>query len=475
MLDEEEFFELNELKVGFKLFVKKDMGNGIEEIKAEILSVRKIEPEILEQEKDDKDIIEKQTTANTKKTKKDSVKNTDKQTEMPRFSFFIHYLNYNKRLDEWTDGSNFLLSNVEVPKKRKGILKQKRSKTNSPLICSTKSEKTKKKTSLKVQSPTIQPKSGNISVQNDPDKLEENKIKTINHLYIKDTIIETWYFSPYPEYIKDDIFICSTCLFYFNTRENLDEHICDLHHPPGNEIYRHDDISVFELDGHIQKNYCRNISLLSKCFLDHKTLFYDVDLFMFYVLCRYNPGVLADKTEQNSETDEQKYIVPPCYDFVGYFSKEKVTSQGYNLACVLVMPNEQRKGYSKLLIDFSYLLSKCENVIASPEKPLSDLGYLSYLSYWKDALEEEMTKSADQNGMENYSSSIGSISIDDLSKRTAILPEDIILTFNHYKMVKFYNGEIIFCKSDRKRSHKVYKEYLKWKGHCFNRNSLRLL
>ena len=44
-------------------------------------------------------------------------------------------------------------------------------------------------------------------------------------------------------------------------------------------------ISVFEVDGKKAKVYCQNLCLLSKLFLDHKTLYYDVDPFLFYVLC----------------------------------------------------------------------------------------------------------------------------------------------------------------------------------------------
>lgn len=75
---------------------------------------------------------------------------------------------------------------------------------------------------------------------------------------------------------------------------------CPAKHPPGDEIYRDGSISVFEVDGRKNSIYCQNLCLLAKLFLGSKTLYYDVEPFLFYVM---------------TECDEFG-----CH-FVGYFSK----------------------------------------------------------------------------------------------------------------------------------------------------------
>lgn len=101
---------------------------------------------------------------------------------------------------------------------------------------------------------------------------EVAKVKNLNKIQIGKHLIEPWYFSPYPkEYSGLPIlYICEFCLHYLPSPVMFSRHRkkCQMLHPPGNEIYRCDEISFFELDGKKQLTWCRNLSLLSKCFLD---------------------------------------------------------------------------------------------------------------------------------------------------------------------------------------------------------------
>lgn len=101
---------------------------------------------------------------------------------------------------------------------------------------------------------------------------------------------------------------------------------------------------------------------------------------------------------------------------IGYFSKEKESAENYNVACILTLPQHQRHGFGKLLIEFSYTLSQHENKLGSPEKPLSDLGLLGYRAYWAEKIVEAVLKCQDE------------VSVDDIAQMTAITHADVMNT-----------------------------------------------
>ena len=50
-------------------------------------------------------------------------------------------------------------------------------------------------------------------------------------------------------------------------------------------------LSIYEIDGSKNKVYCQCLCLLAKLFLDHKTLYFDVEPFLFYVLTQQTTEV----------------------------------------------------------------------------------------------------------------------------------------------------------------------------------------
>ena len=154
---------------------------------------------------------------------------------------------------------------------------------------------------------------------------------------------------------------------------------------------------------------------------------------------------------------------------VGYFSKEKESAEGYNVACILTLPNHQRKGYGRLLIAFSYELSKLEGKLGSPEKPLSDLGLLSYRSYWTEVILTYL-----------FNASVAEISIEDLATVTSMTTEDVLHTMQAHDLIRYHNGQyiIVLREALRKKIKSrpgIDPSKLDWRPHLFTENQLRYI
>lgn len=100
----------------------------------------------------------------------------------------------------------------------------------------------------------------------------------------------------------------------------------------------------------------------------------------------------------------------------------------------MVLPFYQRKGYGKFLISFSYELSLKEGKLGSPERPLSDLGRASYLSWWTQRIIEYIRKHQGK-----------SFSPQDISKESGIMETDIFWTMEQQGMVKYIQNQVYLC------------------------------
>uniref|UniRef100_A0A0G4I3I3 Histone acetyltransferase n=1 Tax=Chromera velia CCMP2878 TaxID=1169474 RepID=A0A0G4I3I3_9ALVE len=258
------------------------------------------------------------------------------------------------------------------------------------------------------------------------------KLKTVQRILIGKHELTTWYFSPFPKEFcnRDMIYFCEFCLSFFRFPVELEHHMkrCRMRHPPGDEVYRDTitvgggggrggterTLSMWEVDGFLARTWCENLCFLAKLFLDHKTLAFDTAPFLFYVLCELD--------------DTGSHIV-------GYFSKEKESKEGYNLACILTLPHHQRKGYGKFLIEFSYLLSRKEEKPGSPEKPLSDLGRTSYNSWWTWRLLTLLRSLGSRD----------SVTLEELSAQTGMIIGDIENTLKAIDCLKYTGGRYILA------------------------------
>lgn len=312
------------------------------------------------------------------------------------YEYYVHYQDFNRRNDEWVGRARImplemLIEEEHTKKKRKGN-EEKKHENN------------------------VDDEHQGMDAADLLAHEQATKLKTIDYIQMGKHKCETWYFSPYPKRCQNIpcLFICEFCLSFYVSKEELLRHSqnCTLTHPPGDEIYRHGNNSMYEIDGQRNSTYCENLGYLAKLFLDHKTLYFDVKPFLYFVL---------------TENDEHGSHM------VGYFSKEK-DSPEYNLACILTLPFHQRKGYGKLLITFSYELSYIEKKVGTPERPLSDLGRESYISWWTQRIIEFIRKTPGK-----------AYSIQDITDETMVHGDDVVYILEKYNLIKYTPGGYYLC------------------------------
>ncbi|KAK6363314.1 hypothetical protein TWF730_000752 [Orbilia blumenaviensis] len=267
-------------------------------------------------------------------------------------------------------------------------------------------------------------------------------------------------------YQADRLFVCNKCFKYTCNPSELYQHerlSGDLERPRGTLVHEFEGgrYQIYEVDGADQSErlFLQSMCLFGKFFIENKSIWYEFDNYMFYVL-----------VERQGEPQGQEHE----FSVAGFFSKEKVSWDQNNLSCIILFPQYRSGGLGNALIDFSYYVSQAIGRIGGPEKPISKLGQRGYDRYWRKSiaaaiLEKTATRKTDGRPSKRATSrtrkdstkaqppntrarpgdiSIGvadihgtqTISVEDLSKATGILSDDILACFGDEGLITRWDG-----------------------------------
>ncbi|KAK4194789.1 putative histone acetyltransferase [Triangularia verruculosa] len=311
--------------------------------------------------------------------------------------------------------------------------------------------------------------------------------RNIDKVVLGDICFKTWYPSYFGKEVLDNgpgildrLYVCPCCFKYSKELVSWWEHvqICKgKNFIPGSKIYTHPkgqrtvlkasgpppksgrgrksnasqkmveevvqdqgEWSIWEVDGEVDVLFCQNLSLFAKLFLDNKSVFFDVTGFKYFLLVYTPPAVAARSLltppEHPTLSGPSTAAHQPRSQIVGFFSKEKMSWDNNNLACILVFPPWQRKGLGSLLMGVSYEISKREGLLGGPEKPISELGKKGYKRFWAGEIARWIlslpaTSNAIEPGKE-----VLAVDVSDCSQATWIVPEDCLAVLREMGVVE---------------------------------------
>ena len=293
----------------------------------------------------------------------------------------------------------------------------------------------------------------------------------VSNVVLGNLHIKPWFPSFYPEDMiggrkAEWLYVCQWCFKYTHEIMKFSAHcvssfdesfdifgdeyadldfckkVCPLkdEYPPGDLIYGKDGYAIHQLDGEEHKVgitpnrpantiakicfqlYAQNLSLFAKLFLETKSVFFDANTFLYYTL-----------VQRDSPSNPRGQVV-------GFFSKEKMSWDNNNVACILVFPPWQRRGLGQILIAASYELGKREGRFGGPERPLSALGRKGYVVFWCGEVARYVLKAPLKKA----------VTIKDISEATYILQEDVVAALKEMDVVekrKTASGSVVLNKS----------------------------
>ncbi|KAK4942507.1 SAS complex subunit [Elasticomyces elasticus] len=335
--------------------------------------------------------------------------------------------------------------------------------------------------------------------------------RNIGQVVFGDLLFDTWYYSPYPDNIilgpehqhaphkhtgtaadlrnasvhtlNGDqpqcrrLYVCTFCFRYTPVEHDFMQHL--QHHRNRREqgletqpvpesafkVYEWEGHTVWEIDGEKEKLYCQNLSLFGKLFLEQKSVFFDTGGFKYYALTYTKPASNTPVTKGRGRKRSSSVLEDDIFhetQVLGFFSKENLSWDANNLACILIFPPFQHRQLGQLLMAVSYKLSGWEwegGIIGGPEKPLSAMGRRSYLRFWSERIARFfMGQSADADGKRVFHKTRKrtvnprkeEMTVKDIGNRTGMLPEDVVAALTEMGICK-----VIMPKRKRKVSNEI--------------------
>ena len=329
--------------------------------------------------------------------------------------------------------------------------------------------------------------------------------RNIHQVVLGNLFFDAWYYSPYPDSIIHQqtngsgsaasvdsrnghgvhhaslraeepicpmLYVCPCCFRYTPVQHQLTQHLAHHRHLRSEnlerrqpvpesafKVYEWEGYAVWEIDGEREKLYCQNLSLFGKLFLEQKSVFFDTGGFKYYALTHTKPqGATATTTKTRGRRQRSSSGAMEGDDMLyqtrvlGFFSKENLSWDANNLACILIFPPFQHRQLGQLLMAVSYKLSGWEwegGVIGGPEKPLSAMGRKSYLRFWSERIARFiMGQTADADAKRVFDISHNGrhrktiqprkeeMTVKEIGERTGMLAEDVVAALTDMSICK---------------------------------------
>lgn len=156
-----------------------------------------------------------------------------------KYDYYVHYKGIDRRNDRWVTEQFLKVDNKdEIARQQKIFSKDEEGKKDLD--------------NMNREKLFFNDENHGMSERQVQEFVNQTKFKTVESIQFGKYWLETWYFTPLPkEFQTKCLYVCDFCLFFCVHKKELLRHSrkCMVRHPPGDEIYRDNDIAFFEVDG----------------------------------------------------------------------------------------------------------------------------------------------------------------------------------------------------------------------------------